>query len=1178
MASTRDELEEAIREAVTAGFRGRLLDRGLARSMIWVDGELPEGAPEFSDRLSYDLLAYAYTLLSYGLRLRDLEGDPVLCSAAFEKSATALNDVISKGDPDDPEKGFHRILAAASYHLGHFSAKAYSTLSGVVEQENLSPMERMLALLMLRDFDALEKSIMEWKLSKSGDDEALSEIIEENIEEVLGADVYQDNRENYGFSSVEEDVVDLAITDNYLSSLFEYLLALETGSARLVDNSVSRIDVCLSVAGELNLLPQWWVIRITRHLLLDLWRSSFHTIVPVIPDDQYGQNWQLLRWMFIASLLKRSKAEIELWPSQIAGAKRAINDHDNLVVSLPTSAGKTRIAELCILRCLAIGKRVLFITPLRALSAQTESSLRKTFIPLGNTVSSLYGSAGTSDFDKDVIRENDIVVGTPEKLDFALRNDPALIDDVGLVVLDEGHMIGLNEREINYEVQIQRLLRRSDADQRRIVCLSAILPDGEQLDDFVGWLTGDQDDGEIQSDWRPTDLRYGEVVWRAGSGRINFIVGDEQSFVPGYIQPLVPSHPNPGVRTTSFPNNAKELTLSAAWRLVEDGHTVLIYCPQRNSVEGFARDIMDLHRRGALCSVLSVPMERLELAKVLGAEWLGEEHPIVECLDIGVAIHHGTLPTPFRKEMETLLQDGVLKITVSSPTLAQGLNLSATTVIVHSLYRSGKIIEASEFKNVVGRAGRAYVDSNGLVLHPIFDRHDWRKGKWRSLVMDENMRNMESGMVRLVLSLLLRMKRMLGVNSSEPLLDYVMNNVSVWTFPEVNGESAEHTEEEKNSWNKHLVFLDTAILSLLGKEDIAIDEIPETLDTIMQSSLWQRRLGRHDDDIKELFDSVLAQRGRHIWNMTTPPQRKGYFYAGVGLETGLQLDQISAQGNDLLISANWYILEGEIQSAIAAIIELAELLFVIPPFKPSTLPNNWRGLLTSWLKGELVAGGDPDDVDDVLKFVEDGLVYRLPWGIEAIRVRAEANGDVIADGTTIDDYDLSALVPAIENGTLNRSSAILMQAGFNSRQAAIIAVESTGADFTNTRQLKAWLRSEQIFKLTLNMNWPTPETAGLWWDFAMKFVPSSNILWKTENYTLHVSWSSGGLQQGQYVKLWNDIGGDTIVLGSSGDRVGVLDGRYRLEQSGIYHSVVAANQQYIDVNYWGSGENILAIE
>lgn len=54
------------------------------------------------------------------------------------------------------------------------------------------------------------------------------------------------------------------------------------------------------------------------------------------------------------------------------------------------------------------------------------------------------------------------MVATPEKLDFALRNDPSLLDDVGLLVFDEGHMIGLSEREVRYEVQIQRLLRRAD--------------------------------------------------------------------------------------------------------------------------------------------------------------------------------------------------------------------------------------------------------------------------------------------------------------------------------------------------------------------------------------------------------------------------------------------------------------------------------------------------------------------------------------------------------------------------------------------------------------------------------------------------------------------------------------------------------------------------------------------
>jgi len=61
---------------------------------------------------------------------------------------------------------------------------------------------------------------------------------------------------------------------------------------------------------------------------------------------------------------------------------------------------------------------VVFITPLRALSAQPETTLHRTFRPLGKSISALYGSIGVSGFDEDAIRERDIVVATPEKLDF----------------------------------------------------------------------------------------------------------------------------------------------------------------------------------------------------------------------------------------------------------------------------------------------------------------------------------------------------------------------------------------------------------------------------------------------------------------------------------------------------------------------------------------------------------------------------------------------------------------------------------------------------------------------------------------------------------------------------------------------------------------------------------------
>ena len=94
---------------------------------------------------------------------------------------------------------------------------------------------------------------------------------------------------------------------------------------------------------------------------------------------------------------------------------------------------------------------------------------------------------------------------------------------------------------------------------------------------------------------------------------------------------------------------------------------------------------------------------------------------------IGRCLHHGALPSAYRKEVERLLQEGILKVTISSPTLSQGLNLSATALVMYSLHRNRKRIEFSEFRNVTGRAGRAYVDIEGIVLFPMFDKIEKRR-------------------------------------------------------------------------------------------------------------------------------------------------------------------------------------------------------------------------------------------------------------------------------------------------------------------------------------------------------------------------------------------------------------------------------------------------------------------
>ena len=269
---------------------------------------------------------------------------------------------------------------------------------------------------------------------------------------------------------------------------------------------------------------------------------------------------------------------------------------------------------------------------------------------------------------------------------------------------------------------MQRLLRRDDAHRRRIVCLSAVLPPGEALDDFTEWLTGDATAGRIESAWRPTELRFGEVQWFAGTapghGRLVIDVPGQDTFVPHFVEGRVPPK---GKRKKPFPTDQRELCLATAWRFLEEGRTALIFCPQRRSVGPYATSIVDLHRRGALSSVFRGDPRDLDAARAIGREWFGPDSDVVACLELGVAIHHGSLPAPFRRELDRLIAAGVLPLVIASPTLAQGLNLAASVLVFHGLRRGRELLDAAEFRNIVGRAGRAYVDTEGLVLLPTYE-------------------------------------------------------------------------------------------------------------------------------------------------------------------------------------------------------------------------------------------------------------------------------------------------------------------------------------------------------------------------------------------------------------------------------------------------------------------------
>ena len=358
-------------------------------------------------------------------------------------------------------------------------------------------------------------------------------------------------------------------------------------------------------------------------------------------------------------------------------------------------------------------------------------------------------------------------------------------------------------------------------------------------------------------------------------------------------------------------------------------------------------------------------------------------------------------------------------------------------------------------------------------------------------------------------------------------------------------------------------------MSLIGENDVPADGIEAVLDDVLQSSLWQRRLLRYDEEAQQVLRGGLLSRSRLIWGQSSAVQRRGYFLAGVGLTAGQSLDGIAAQANSLLVDANAALLTGDAEAVIIAITGLAERVFGFYPFTPNPIPDNWRDLLRFWLLGEPLAALASGQESETLHFIEGGLVYRLPWAMEAVRVRAAANGDIVGENDlALDEYELGLAVPAVETGTMNRSASILIQAGFNSRLAAIKAVTDTGATFTTGRELRAWLDSDAVAAWTAQPGWPTAETKTMWTNLVQSFVLHENRTWSERRYWSGVAWSGVAPQPGTPVQL-HQANGQWLVLADDGLPLGTLQAAINRNRLGLIHATVSEERDKIDLVYFG---------
>ena len=190
--------------------------------------------------------------------------------------------------------------------------------------------------------------------------------------------------------------------------------------------------------------------------------------------------------------------------------------------------------------------------------------------------------------------------------------------------------------------------------------------------------------------------------------------------------------------------------------------------------------------------------------------------------------------------------------------------------------------------------------------------------------------------------------------------------------------------------------------------------------------------------------------------------------------------------------------------------------------------------------------------------------------MEAIRVRAIANGDTIGD-FPIDDNELGFAVAAVETGTLNRPASILIQAGFHSRLAAIKAVNDTGATFQTGQELRQWLNSEAILGWSALPNWPTMETRAMWIEFSRSFSPNENLVWADRRYWVGVEWFSPPPTSGTSVQIY-EWAGHPHVFSTDGKPLGFVQAGLNPGRTGLLHAEVAPDGDRVDIKYIGPND------
>ena len=383
----------------------------------------------------------------------------------------------------------------------------------------------------------------------------------------------------------------------------------------------------------------------------------------------------------------KSQGFEKLYPPQADSVKSGLLDGKSILVSAPTASGKTLIAMLAMISYLSKNDgKVIYLSPLRALAAEKFSEFKKLEkIALGKKIKVRISTGDYENIEKNLENSN-VLILTNEKMDSIIRHGVEWVEEIGLVITDEVHLIGDENRGPTLEMILTQLKLLDTKPQ--IVALSATITNSDEIAD---WL----DCKLVKNNWRPVPLTEGVC----DAGEVTMSDG----------------------KTFSVERSICGTPIDLGVQSVKEGGQSLVFAETRNRSKSLATKAAD-----AISQILEKKdLKQLEKTskKILSEN---EHTELIKTLAFlvkkGVAFHHAGLNQNCRETIETEFRKGTIKLLSSTPTLAAGVNLPARRVVISNINRynakvgANRPISILEYKQLCGRAGRPQYDDYGEAI------------------------------------------------------------------------------------------------------------------------------------------------------------------------------------------------------------------------------------------------------------------------------------------------------------------------------------------------------------------------------------------------------------------------------------------------------------------------------